>query len=94
MNTGGVWVTVKFIPLTVLIIEIRSKFVTLSRSEVKHGDVVVIYSRVNTEPNQAPFGMRPWIYSSVKIGPLISICLGLFGEMVLARVLCLQPAIP
>jgi hypothetical protein len=43
IKTGGVWVTVKFTPLTVLTIEIRSKLVRLYRSEVKNGDVMVIY---------------------------------------------------
>jgi hypothetical protein len=75
-----VWVTVKFIPLTILTIEIASKLVRLYRSEVENGDVVVIYLCVNARPHQGRFGMRPWIYHSVKIGPLISIYVLVYPE--------------
>jgi hypothetical protein len=91
--TGGVWVTVKFNPLTVLTIEITSQLVRLDRSEVKNGDVVMIYSRVTARVDRGRFGMRPWIYYSVKIGPFISICLSLSRGMVLPRVLCLKRVI-
>jgi hypothetical protein len=56
IKIGGVWVTVKFIPLTVLTIEITSKLVRLYRSEVKNGDVVVIYSPLNASGNRGRFG--------------------------------------
>jgi hypothetical protein len=87
--------TVKCAALTVLTLEITSKLVRLYRSGVKTGDVVVIpvYSRVNARGSRGRFAMTPWIDYSVRIGIFISICLALSREIVLARILCLQPVI-